>query len=355
MLPAQALPFDADFFTDLGGHSLLAARFVSVVRETPALAGITLQDMYRARSLRAIAALVDGAPAAGGPRIDKDLRFTPPPFRRRFLCGLAQAAALPFILSLTTAQWLGVFVSYMLLTGSDATFLEEAVSLVSVYMVINIATVLFAIAAKWLILGRMKPGRYPLWGTYFFRWWLVQRLISLTHPKWFQGSPVMRLFLIALGAKVGVDAVIGDHEVGAADLLEIGAGASIGGKVQFANARVEGNEFIVGRIAIGADCLCRHLLRHRGGRGDRRGHRTRRSHNRRVRQQDRERRDLGRIARAPRRHGRSRRAWSRSRWHPRRAVWRRASPTRRCCSSFRRLACCRSFRPSGCSTSSMNG
>ena len=28
-LPPQAIPFDADFFTDLGGHSLLAARFVS--------------------------------------------------------------------------------------------------------------------------------------------------------------------------------------------------------------------------------------------------------------------------------------------------------------------------------------
>ena len=48
-LPPQSIPFDADFFTDLGGHSLLAARFVSVVRETPHLAGITLQDVYGAR------------------------------------------------------------------------------------------------------------------------------------------------------------------------------------------------------------------------------------------------------------------------------------------------------------------
>ena len=253
VLPPQPVPFDADFFTDLGGHSLLAARFISVVRETPALAGITLQDMYRARTLRAIAALVDGRTQNSGQQTKTELRFAPPPLRRRFLCGLAQAAALPFILSLTTAQWLGVFVSYMLLTGSDATLFEEAVSLVGVYMVINIATILFAIGAKWLILGRMKAGRYPLWGTYFFRWWLVQRLIALVHPKWFQGSPVMRLFLMALGAKVGVDAVIGDHDVGAPDLLDIGAGASSGGKIQFANARVEGNEFVVGPITIGAD------------------------------------------------------------------------------------------------------
>ena len=73
VLPPQPIPFDADFFTDLGGHSLLAARFVSVVREEPALAGITLQDMYRARSLRAIAALVDGRAARRPARAAEDL------------------------------------------------------------------------------------------------------------------------------------------------------------------------------------------------------------------------------------------------------------------------------------------
>ena len=85
VLPAGAIPFDADFFTDLGGHSLLAARFVSVVRQTPHLAGITLQDLYRARSLRAIAALLDGrAPRVGAPT---NLSFEP----RR--CGGACCAA----------------------------------------------------------------------------------------------------------------------------------------------------------------------------------------------------------------------------------------------------------------------
>ncbi len=118
VLPPQAIPFDADFFTDLGGHSLLAARFVSLVRLTPSLASITLQDMYTARNLRAIALLMDEKSAlAGAP---KDLSFTPPPLLRRFLCGLAQAVCLPFLLALSTAQWLGIFVSYMLLTDTDA-------------------------------------------------------------------------------------------------------------------------------------------------------------------------------------------------------------------------------------------
>lgn len=250
VLPPQAIPFDADFFTDLGGHSLLAARFISVVRETPALSRITLQDVYTARSLRAIGELLDQKWARTA-KVE-DLSFPPPPLLRRFLCGAAQALALPVILALVTAQWLGVFVSYMLLTGADASFFEEVTSLIGVYMCINIATVAIVIAAKWLIIGKTKPGRYPLWGTYFFRWWLVKRFLGLVHIKWFQGSPAMRLYLAALGAKIGKDAIIGEIEPGAVDLISIGAGASLGSITNFANARVEGNELIIGAVDIGA-------------------------------------------------------------------------------------------------------
>lgn len=251
VLPPGAIPFDADFFTDLGGHSLLAARFVSVVRETPRLASITLQDLYAQRTLRALAVHLDGKARSVGP--ERDLSFPPPPFLRRFLCGLAQAAALPFILAFVTSQWLGVFVSYMLLTSPDAGILEEAVALLGIYMCINIATVAVSIIGKWLVIGRTRPGRYPLWGVYYYRWWLAQRLIGLTHAKWFQVSPLMRLYLSALGAKIGEDALIGEIEMGAIDLVTIGEGASLGSKLKLANARVVGDELIIGTVEIGAD------------------------------------------------------------------------------------------------------
>jgi non-ribosomal peptide synthetase-like protein len=251
VLPPQSIPFDADFFTELGGHSLLAARFVSAVRGTHRLASITLQDVYAARTLRAIGGVLDGKPAVAGPV--QDLSFDPPPLMRRFLCGLAQAAVLPIIMAMLTAQWLGVFVSYMLLTDPDTSLFQEVISLLSVYSCINVATVVIAVAGKWLIIGRIKPGRYPLWGVYYYRLWLVQRLMTLTHLKWFQGSPLMRYFLGALGATVGDDALIGDIEIGAVDLITIGAGASIGSKVRLGNARVEGNELIIGSIVIGED------------------------------------------------------------------------------------------------------
>ncbi|PNG25307.1 Pls/PosA family non-ribosomal peptide synthetase [Methylocella silvestris] len=251
VLPPQAIPFDADFFTDLGGHSLLAARFISIVRKTQALSRVTLQDVYSARTLRGIGELIDRKWAhIAGP---DDLGFDPPPLLRRFLCGLAQAVALPVILALVTAQWLGVFVSYMLLTGAEAAIGEEIISLILVYMCINIVTVAITIAAKWLIIGRTKPGRYPLWGVYYFRWWLARRFIGLVHIKWFSGSPFMRFYLRALGAKVGKDAIIGEVDAGAIDLISFGDGASVGSIANLANARVEGGELIIGSIEIGAD------------------------------------------------------------------------------------------------------
>lgn len=248
----QTLPFDADFFTDLGGHSLLAARFISGVRKNPGLEGMTLQDVYGARTLRAMAAKLDHRNAAA-PTERRDLSFTPPPLLRRFLCGLAQALVLPFILALMTAQWLGIFVSYMLLTEEGSSFFTEFGMLVAIYMAINVITVFVAIAGKWLILGKTKPGRYPLWGTYYFRWWMVQRLNGLAHMKWFQSTPVMRLYLRALGANIGKDVIIAEIESGAIDLLNIGDNASIGGKVVLANAEVIGNELVIGEIHIGAD------------------------------------------------------------------------------------------------------
>ncbi|MCU4177925.1 Pls/PosA family non-ribosomal peptide synthetase [Bosea sp. BH3] len=249
VLGAASLPLEADFFMDLGGHSLLAARFISIVRETPAHAGITLQDVYGARTLRAMAELLDSRGAA----VSEDLSFTPPPFMRRFLCGLAQAVALPVIIGLSTAQWLGVFVTYMLISGEDLPLLGQIAALLGVYVGIIVVTGLIGIALKWLVLGRTRPGVYPLWGVYYFRWWFAARVAGLVHIKWLQGTPVMRFYWRLLGAKVGRDVIISDYEAGAIDLIEIGEGTSFGSKTTFANGEAIGDKLILGRITIGKD------------------------------------------------------------------------------------------------------
>lgn len=35
------------------------------------------------------------------------------------------------------------------------------------------------IAAKWLVVGRYKEGRYKLWGAAYLRWWMVDKVGSV--------------------------------------------------------------------------------------------------------------------------------------------------------------------------------
>ncbi len=252
VLPPQPIPFNADFFTDLGGHSLLAARFLGLVRAHADLASLTLQDVYATRSLRAMGRLLDARPRRSGAAVD--LTFEPPPLARRFLCGLAQAVALPFIIALVTLQWLGLFIASVFLVLGDVDPLNEAYMLLGLYLAINLGTKSIIVSLKWLVLGRTKPGRYPLWGVYYFRLWFVQRMVQITTVKFLQCSPLMRIYLRLLGAKIGKDAIISEFEAGAIDLLTIGEGASTGLKCRFATTEVVGNEIIVGPVTIGADC-----------------------------------------------------------------------------------------------------
>ena len=107
------------------------------------------------------------------------------------------------------------------------------------YVSIKFGTLFLVVALKWLVIGRTKPGVYPLWGVYFFRWWFVQRLYALVHPSYLANSPIMRLYLRAAGrARSASGVMIAHAEFGAPDLVDIGAWASIGHKANIANAEI---------------------------------------------------------------------------------------------------------------------
>jgi len=252
VLPGRAITFDADFFLDLGGHSLIAAQFISLIRETPSFAGITLQDIYRERTLRRIGHMLDvkfGASDAPPP----DLSFPAPSFAKRFACGLAQALAMPLILSISTLQWLGVFITFMFVNEASLTFWQTVGVLSLAYVSIKFGTLFLVVALKWLVIGRTKPGRYPLWGAYFYRWWFVQRLNALVHPSYLANSPIMRLYLRMMGGRIGSGVMIAHAEFGAVDLVDVAAGASIGHKANIANAEIIAGQLVIGRVKIGRD------------------------------------------------------------------------------------------------------
>ncbi|MEP9353769.1 Pls/PosA family non-ribosomal peptide synthetase [Xanthobacter sp. KR7-65] len=253
LFPGQSIPFEADFFADLGGHSLLAATFLAAVRENPALPAITLEDLYSLRTLRAIAARLDEREKASGPRRQLDLSFTPPPLLRRLLCGLAQTACMPLLLLALTGPWLTIFVMYELITSDEVIHWYEVVELMGIYMLVTVGIALVGIVGKRLVLWRATPGRYPLWGVYFFRWWLARQLVEFTHIGLMQGTPLAPSTMRLLGAKVGKRVTISGLHAGAIDLMEIGDDVTIGAKTSIGNAEVIGNELIIGRVVLEKD------------------------------------------------------------------------------------------------------
>jgi non-ribosomal peptide synthetase-like protein len=163
---------------------------------------------------------------------------------------------LPVILALVTAQWLGLFLSSVFLIKGDAGLLYEMAVLCSIFVVLNLGAKAIIVALKWLIVGRTKPGRYPLWGVYYFRVWFVARLIQATTPKFLQMSPLMRIWIRLLGGKVGKEAIIAEFETGAWDLISIGDRASTGSKMKLATVEFSANEMIIAPVEIGA---CAHI------------------------------------------------------------------------------------------------
>jgi non-ribosomal peptide synthetase-like protein len=246
----RALSVNADFFTELGGHSLLAARFISTVRRESHFKSLNLADIYEARTIRAMAERID---FRGSQNNASEDAYLPPPRLRPLICGFAQLLALPFLLSMAAARWLGVFAFYPIIAGQKTSSFFDFLLLGMIYAALNVTIIGIAIGSKWLILGRTKPGAYPLWGVYYFRWWLAQRLTECVPVTWLQGTPLMRAYLRAMGATIKKGAIIGDIRSAAIDLLTIGRDSSIGNNVQFANAEVICNKLVIGTAEIGAD------------------------------------------------------------------------------------------------------
>lgn len=91
-----------------------------------------------------------------------------------------------------------------------------------------LTALILPIAAKWLLIGRFRPGRYPLWGWYYCRWWLVRQIMTLAPLDYLAGSPLMSLYIRLLGGKVGKNCHIGTGRLHLPDLLDIDQGVSIG-------------------------------------------------------------------------------------------------------------------------------
>ena len=148
---------------------------------------------------------------------------------RVWTAGVAQLA----MLFISLIPWLAPSLFAILILESETLSALELVGWVAVAIVATpLIALLLPIAAKWLLLGKVRPGRYPLWGWFFCRWWLVRKLLQTAPIDYIAGSPLLAPYLRLMGARIGRGCHIGTSRVDVPDLLEIGDGASIGYNVE---------------------------------------------------------------------------------------------------------------------------
>jgi non-ribosomal peptide synthetase-like protein len=250
---------DDHFFHDLGGHSLLTARMVSELRKNPSFTRLSVSDVYEHPTIASLASAFDAA--APHPQLSdtktstesKDIVLTSR--GRHILVGVLQSVGLYFIFGLRGLQWITPYLVFYLLIALDFPVGESAAWAVVSEMAVFPLLILVAVAVKWLVLGRVPPGRYPLWGSYYLRWWFAQAVISSVPADYLAGTPLLPLFYRLLGARIGRDVYIGTERLAAFDLISIGDGACVDDDASLLGQTVENGELIIGPVTVGARCF----------------------------------------------------------------------------------------------------
>ncbi|MEU5082069.1 MULTISPECIES: Pls/PosA family non-ribosomal peptide synthetase [Streptomyces] len=261
LVEADHVPADSHFFTDLGANSLVMAQFCARLRKIPDLPSPSIRDIYRHPTIRGLAealapASPDGsAPAAPAPAAEtasEPAAVTPVNPLHHRLCGAFQ---------------LLVFLVYSLVYGYIAAggyeWISEASGPGGVYLrslvfgsIAFVSLCAFPVLAKWILVGRWKPGEFPVWGLAYARLWFVKVLLHANPMVFLVGTPLYVLYLRALGARIGKGVTILSRSVPVCtDLLTIGAGTLIRKDSFFLGYRAHAGRIQTGRVTIGRDAF----------------------------------------------------------------------------------------------------
>jgi non-ribosomal peptide synthetase-like protein len=249
----------ADFFLDVGGHSLVAAKIVTALREKLAANQISVRDLYEHRTieklalhLESIGVTADNAAQANTITVPVALPRLP---RTRWLYATFQLLGVIALYGVISAPFVFAVIIIQKAWGGEVDWVVAAQLATVIGFMVWPSWLALSIAIKWIVIGRYKAGRYPVWGFYYFRWWLVSRFQPLSWSQMFVGTPLMSLYYRSMGARIGMHCTIGSSLCTAFDLVEIGDNTSVGVDTHLLGYRVEDGYLVLGNVKIGRDCF----------------------------------------------------------------------------------------------------
>ncbi|KYH43375.1 Pls/PosA family non-ribosomal peptide synthetase [Branchiibius sp. NY16-3462-2] len=99
-------------------------------------------------------------------------------------------------------------------------------------MVGGLVAAALAVLAKWALIGRVRAGEHPLWSSFVWRNELADTFVEMLAAPWLArsvaGTPVLNLWLRAMGSRIGRGVWCETYWLPETDLIRLGAGASVG-------------------------------------------------------------------------------------------------------------------------------
>jgi len=169
-----------------------------------------------------------GMPGIAMPRVPDAVdpaRTTHPPARLRIVRALLETVRI--LLPSTASIVLGVAVLATLSAIGQASGSIAAVIAVAplVVAVASGAAAVLTIGLKWTLIGRYRPADHPLWSTFIWRDEIVNTCHEQLAGEWLLGdilgTPLMSVYLRAMGARIGRDVWFETMSVSEFDLVEI--------------------------------------------------------------------------------------------------------------------------------------
>ncbi|KAJ3225205.1 hypothetical protein HDU78_010737 [Chytriomyces hyalinus] len=269
----------ADFF-EVGGNSLTAAKTMAVIRSKfgVRLAPMTLFQCRTAENLSKLILMkspdvLDQKSAQDDktPLSDETASIKVNSHSSKSVAALlVQSLSIVILRPLHTivfwlffAYYISSFgVSVFLDTDVYSNFVDSVgkifvlmVSVLGAYCTMQIILPLFTIACKWIIIGRYKRGKFPLWGSYYLRWWLVDQVIHEYGMGVFGISEWMKtLYFRLMGAKIGRNVVLRATALREFDLVEIHSNCSVT-ESTLRPFGVEAGLMVLDVIVVESDCV----------------------------------------------------------------------------------------------------
>ena len=177
------------------------------------------------------------------------------------LCVVAQ-----FLTLATFWGWLLLAASYafhvLALIASHVSLLATLALVPLVYLALGLSLSLSVVLLKWLLLGRVQPGRHSVWGFFYLRWWVVDRLAHWTHLlalNHLQGTALYRAFLAAMGCPSALRAdVVATTGISDWDLVTLGEGCVVDSDALIQGHSLQGQWLTLAPVEVGTGVYVQH-------------------------------------------------------------------------------------------------